>query len=158
MVVDREAVDMETTSELTEESARSVFQREMERSVTSATGSARALCHQSHNQSVLQEREAVHEQTMAQEGKASGKADLHLLHGVRVAHQGRKMAPDHLDVNFKRDLSLRELQLPLSRTASGAQRCDLMHLLQSLQSHLVMEAKHLRPQRHPTQCQPVDQN
>lgn len=158
MVVDREAVDMETTSELSGESVRSVSQREMEKSATSVTGSEKDLCHQSHNQSVPQEREVVHEQTTAQEEKVSGKADLLLLHGVRVAHQGRKMALDHLDVNSRRGPSLSEPQLLLSKTASGALRCDLMHLLQSLQSHLVMEARHLRPQHHPTHCQLVAQS
>jgi hypothetical protein len=127
---------------MVEESVRSVSQKGMERSVISVTGSAKALCFLLLSQSVLHERVAAREQTMAQEEKGSEIANHHQLRGVRAVLKDRKMDQDPRDENSKSvQLSSGLLRLR-SRTISGDPRCDQMLQLPSRHLfHLVMAAK-----------------
>ena len=123
------------------ESARSDFQRAMERFVTSETGSARVHCLLWLSQSVAQEKGVAQEPMMAHVEKASEIAEHRQLHGARDAHKARKMDQDHLDANSRNDLLLNVLPLLLSRTANGEQRCDPMHQPPSPQSPLAKVAR-----------------
>jgi hypothetical protein len=142
--------DLDPTSvEENEESAESSNQRVMERCAISETGSAKALFHLFPNKSEVHEKEVVHAQMMAPRQKDSEIADHLQPHGVRDAHKDRKMAAqDHHDVSSRNGLLLSVLPPPLSRIVNGAQRCDPMHLLPNLLSHLAMVAHllHLHPQ------------
>jgi len=141
-VVDLNVVVLDPILVESVESARSVFPRVMERSATSETGIAKVHCHHWRNLSEVQEREVAHEQTMDQDLRASGIAELRLLpSGVRVVDKGRKMDPDHQEGSSKNDQSLREPLLLPNRITNGAQRCDQMLQHQSPQSHPEMEAR-----------------
>lgn len=64
------------------------------------------------------------------------------LHGVKDEVRVRKKVQDHQDASSRRDQSSREHLLQPSRTINGAQRCDLMYQLLSLQHlHREMAAK-----------------
>jgi hypothetical protein len=123
------------------ESAKSDFQRAMERFVTSETGSARAHCLLWPSQSAAQEKGVAQEPMMAREEKASEIAEHRQLHGARDVHKARKMDQDHLDANSRNDLLLNVLPLLLSKIANGEQRCDPMRKPPNPQSPLAKVAR-----------------
>ena len=138
-----------TSAEENEESAESSNPRVMEKFAISETGSAKVLFHPFLNKNEVHEKGVVHAQMMAPRQKDSEIADHLQLHGVRDVHKDRKMAAqDHHDVSSRNGLLLSVLPLPLSRIVNGVLRCDPMHLLPNLLSHLAMVA-HLLHQHPP---------
>lgn len=141
---------------MVEESEKSASRRVMERSVISATGSAKAPCLLLLSQSAVHERVAVPEQTMVLEEKDSEIADHHQLRGVKAVLKDRKMAQDPRGENSKSVQSSRELLLLRSKTTNGELRCDQTPQPLSRLYHLVMAVKHHHPLRLLEPCQLAD--
>lgn len=140
LVVNLTGVDSAPT--LVVESVERELLKGMARSATLVTGSVRVLSHQSQAQTVvLPVKVVAQEQTTVRELKVSGIADLLPLHGVRVIHKDRKMVQDHPDASSRSAQLLRELPLRLSRTTSGAPRCDQMPQQPSRQFHPAMAVR-----------------
>jgi hypothetical protein len=130
---------------MVEESVKSDTLRVTGKSVILEIGNVRGPCLLSLSQSVLRERVAVPEQTMALKEKGSEIADHHQLRGARVVPRARKTVRDLRDGNFKNG-QLPSGLLPLrSKITNGVPRCG--RILQPLGRlcHLVRAVKHLHP-------------
>lgn len=100
------------------------FHKMTVKSETLETGNAKVHFRHFLNKSdrLAREREAVQGQTMAQEQKDLETASHLRQHGVKEDLKVLKTVRVHHDVNFRNVQLSRELQLPQSRTISGARR------------------------------------